>query len=287
MGNSKTAVEKTSKPAEAGIEIKPNIVYSTTEYTAFTNFPSNRDIPASKIRKLMNSMDAKSGGQYLVAPILVNEDLFIVDGQTRFAAARALGLPVYFIMRPGLTEDDMALYNEISKNWDLLSYLHYYNDLGVSTYVELNDYVARHDIGINLAFMLLTGNRNLNKVEQEAFESGHFEFEEWGDPGDTKAKRYMEVRQAISGYDPENRSLYLNNIVFMHGLTKFMAHPKYNHKTMMQTLTKTRGAQGVQAFVKSINNHRYKIDKVLDVLADIYNHGKHVTTEFFKNGKEV
>lgn len=107
-------------------------VQSTFSYSMFRFIDGNRTVDHSeKIEKVI-----KEAG-LLVIPILVNERFEIVDGQNRFTACRNLGLPIYYIVQPGIGVDEIATLNSASKNWTGLNHIHYYahSEKKISDYV--------------------------------------------------------------------------------------------------------------------------------------------------------
>ena len=167
-------------------------MYETTEYASFINYPSNRQIKTAKVDRLMDSMRLT----HLMTPILVNEDLFIIDGQHRHAAVTRLKLPLYFVVKEGLTAADIPVYNTNATNWKPENYLDSYAAEGFHSYVYLKDYMERYDMTLNAAIRFLTGEYN---IDTEAFQLGDFEIPVTNqyDPSEIKVARFQEIRQAF------------------------------------------------------------------------------------------
>ena len=66
-------------------------------YTKFTLLDDNRDINDVHVEALAKSM--KKSGQLM--PIIVNENLEVLDGQHRLKACELLGLPVAYVVNIG------------------------------------------------------------------------------------------------------------------------------------------------------------------------------------------
>lgn len=96
-------------------------VESTFNYGMFKFIEGNRDVDHEK--KLEDSM--RECG-LLLQPILVNELNEIVEGQNRFTACMNLGLPVYYIVQPGIRLKEVMSLNSASKNWSTKNYIHSY-----------------------------------------------------------------------------------------------------------------------------------------------------------------
>ena len=89
------------------VKQKHSEIYMTNDYSMFVSMKHNRNISEAHIQRLMKSMSEK---QYPV-PIVVNEKNEIADGQNRFEAIKALSLPVYYMVIPGLTIEDVKRLN--------------------------------------------------------------------------------------------------------------------------------------------------------------------------------
>lgn len=107
-----------------GIKIPEKDTYrvdSAFDYGKFKFIEGNRDVDHEK--KLEESM--RECG-LLLQPILVNELYEIVEGQNRYTACMNLGLPIYYIVQPGIRLKEVKSLNSASKNWNTKNYIHSY-----------------------------------------------------------------------------------------------------------------------------------------------------------------
>lgn len=96
-------------------------VLSTTDYDKFKIAEWNRDV--KHVETLKESI--RNYG-FLMVPILVNEDMEIIDGQGRFFALKELGLPIYYIVQPGLNKEHCMALNYRQTNWTENDYIKSY-----------------------------------------------------------------------------------------------------------------------------------------------------------------
>lgn len=130
-------------------------IKSTTNYDLFVTDPTNR--PIGKRPKLEESM--KQYGFNPAYPLHVvrrGGRLVILDGQHRFANAKSLGLPVYYVL---CADDgfDVAKGNGAQKQWSLSDFAASYSARGDEHYVKLLDYCHRNAIGIRAAASMMIG----------------------------------------------------------------------------------------------------------------------------------
>lgn len=71
-----------------------NQVNQTNDYNLFKSLKGNRNVNKLHVQRLKESFK----GDYLMSPIIVNQNYEIIDGQHRFNAAKDLSLPVNFII---------------------------------------------------------------------------------------------------------------------------------------------------------------------------------------------
>jgi hypothetical protein len=69
-------------------------VYQTSDYALFHLLPENRAVYVNHVRKLVAVITQSN--LLHIKPLDVMADLGVIDGQHRLAAARELGLPVYY-----------------------------------------------------------------------------------------------------------------------------------------------------------------------------------------------
>jgi len=104
------------------IELKDSYkVLSTTNYSLFKYMQRNRDVDhVGKIEKSIKKVG------YVPVPIIVNDAYEIIDGQNRCSACEKLGLPIYYIVIPGLTIDHCISLNIGQSNWKMADYIKSY-----------------------------------------------------------------------------------------------------------------------------------------------------------------
>lgn len=104
-------------------------VYVTTDYSMFKFLDGNRDV--TYFKRIISCIQYLG---YIGAPIVVNEKMEIIDGQNRFEALKILGLPVEYIIRPGLGINDVIALNTHSKKWSMMDFLSSHAKQGNATY---------------------------------------------------------------------------------------------------------------------------------------------------------
>lgn len=115
---------------------KVTTVYITEDYDRFRIIDGNREI--DHVEKVKRSIE-KVG--YLYCPVLVNENWEIVEGQHRFFACKELGLPVMYVVQPGLSIKEVQALNTCAKTWNTKNHIHAYSTGALETpdykYIEI------------------------------------------------------------------------------------------------------------------------------------------------------
>ena len=91
-------------------------IFSTTQYDNFTFFEGNRSVDQNRIKQLMESI--KING--LINPLVVSQNLEIIDGQHRYAALKILQMPIDYHIHNVDRGQLISLVrdiNSVQKNW--------------------------------------------------------------------------------------------------------------------------------------------------------------------------
>lgn len=108
----------------------------TTDYDRFVPIMSNRELDKRHVMNLQRSI--KQRNLLMVRPIIVNENMEVIDGQHRLAAAQMIDEPVYYLQVKGLTQQDLAVLNTHQKNWSVMDFVNFYTLQGVPEYKKLS-----------------------------------------------------------------------------------------------------------------------------------------------------
>lgn len=114
-------------------------VLSTNNYSIFSRMPGNRTVEYARIARLKKSIETSG---WIRCPIIVNEKLQIIDGQGRFEALKALGLPIEYIVTPGLGMKECVVFNSTQSKWTSKDYIKSYAETGHKDYERLQKLIT-------------------------------------------------------------------------------------------------------------------------------------------------
>lgn len=109
-------------------------VYTTKDYSLFKRLVGNRDIPESRIGKIVESIQSIG---WIHNPIVVNEHMEVIDGQGRLTALQRLKMPVEYIVAPGAGTKECVYMNMNMVNWKLPDFIKSYAEQGNENYQRL------------------------------------------------------------------------------------------------------------------------------------------------------
>ena len=127
----------------------------TSDYSIFNTIEGNRNISREHVSRLANAIENKNLLQYF--PVLVNENMEVIDGQHRLMAAAKLGYDVHYEVVPGLTIEHVVSINTNLRKWTLMDFIESYIELGKNDYVILKGFIERYKMGASLSAGLLMG----------------------------------------------------------------------------------------------------------------------------------
>ena len=146
-------------------------------YTKFTLLDDNRDINDVHVEALAKSM--KKSGQLM--PIIVNENLEVLDGQHRLEACELLGLPVAYVVNIGGNSRQVALINNTQKSWLTNDYLKHYSHESWRNHAEYKKIIMfekenklSHTVCMCLLSDNLNNGRRWDTGVMKSFKEGNF-----------------------------------------------------------------------------------------------------------------
>ncbi len=111
-------------------------VKTTKDYKIFKELPGNRKVDTQHVKELIRSLTSR-GNLINNFPIVVNENMEIIDGQHRLAALKELGWEVAYRVEEGLTINTVRDINSAQRNWNWRDYAVSYMELGNDNYRRL------------------------------------------------------------------------------------------------------------------------------------------------------
>ena len=128
---------------------------STLDYDIFQEISSNREVDPKHVKRLVIAIAKKN--LLHVNPIKVNETLQVIDGQHRLAAARILGVPIYY-EASDITRQDISMLNSNQKNWTAMDYINFYTVEKDSRFVQFSNLINHYpDMAISALLALSNG----------------------------------------------------------------------------------------------------------------------------------
>ena len=154
----------------------------------------NRDIHQPHVDRLKELI--KKHGYYEGLPIIVDEDGFIIDGQHRYLACKALGIEPPIVV--GKSFDVVPIINSTQLSWGLKDYVKYYSAKGYEDFVILEQICKSKDISPGTAYTIMfdkTSPRTglSRKAAQNPLKDGTFKFPDKSDKGLAKLERKVDA----------------------------------------------------------------------------------------------
>lgn len=142
-------------------------VYVTKDYSIFKRLAGNRDIPESRISKIVESIQTIG---WVHNPIIVNENMEVIDGQGRLTALQRLKLPVEYIIAEGAGNKECIYMNMNMVNWALPDFIKSYAEQGNENYQRLLSLIENYANG-NLN-IISTAVYRVSKAKTREIKSG-------------------------------------------------------------------------------------------------------------------
>ena len=148
-------------------------VYTTKDYSIFRRLVGNRDIPESRISKIVESIQTIG---WVRNPIIVNEKMEVIDGQGRLTALQRLGMPVEYVIAEGVGNKECIYMNMNMVNWKLPDFIKSYAEQGNTNYQRLLALMEKY-VGGNLD-IISTAVYRLSKSKHRDIKQGTLQLTE-------------------------------------------------------------------------------------------------------------
>lgn len=229
------------------------------DLSVFRIFPGNRPIDKGNLNKLKLSIEERNLLEQ--RPILVNQQMQVLDGQHRLQAAKDLGLPIYYLVKAEGDYRDIILMNENQRNWKNEDFLRLYSEgLKNPNYEELTLFLKDHNFDLRQGLLIVNGPIKQMK-EHSDFRSGQFKFSltrEQLDETADKVKAFWAIL-AEHGVKPLHR---FKSTACLKPFLLFITMPQVKWETFLSKLEVSWYKLGV----------RPSVNLYLDMFCDIYNY---------------
>ena len=197
-------------------------ILKTYDYNMFKHMKGNREVNQGHVKKIIKSMKEK----YMAHPILVNNNMEIIDGQHRFAAAKELELPVSYQIIKGGNIQDVQRLNTTSKKWGRADYLNMYCKENVSDYLIFQQFKDEYDFLDETYICLLTDTSSPSTAVNHDFKTGNFKV--------VNVALAIKRAEAMSGMKEYHQKY--NSRAFTRALLRVFKIKGYDHKVFLGKL---------------------------------------------------
>lgn len=202
-------------------------VYITTNYSIFKRLVGNRDIPESRISKIVESIQTIG---WVHNPIIVNEKMEVIDGQGRLTALQRLHMPVEYIIAEGAGNKECIYMNMNMVNWKLPDFIKSYAEQGNMNYQRLLALMEKY-IGGNLD-IISTATYRLSKSKHRDIKAGTLQLTE---------EQYKKAIPRLEFIQPllqkiDEKKLPGSFVTLMQTLIYYFDYPEVNNDRLIESV---------------------------------------------------
>jgi len=147
-------------------------------YYALEIIDCNRKVPQSNINALKKSIE-KNNALYL-KPITIDNEYYIIDGQTRYRACQELHIPFYVDIVNSMewSNEDLISINTTQRNWQLKDYLQYYVKFNIPSYIAFKTLIDTYEhITIQMLIAMFNETSQRCGLNSKAFKNGELKYD--------------------------------------------------------------------------------------------------------------
>lgn len=237
-------------------------IQETKDYEVFKNFVCNRKLHEGNLKKLQKSISEDN--LLKSRPILIDEDFKVIDGKHRLEVARRMGIPIWYQIHECSKPEDIIKLNNAVKSWGISDYLNFYSKNNHINYLELDKFIEKNKIDVNIALHLLNPQRDTGFYKN--FKEGNYQFPDNSEYLEVITRKNMvdETIEYIKKKTSGNK-IYLDRVTFYCALVAFFSKEHFQYDVF------TKKLQYKLDFMRPCS----KKEEYLKILKDIYNWKNH------------
>jgi ParB-like chromosome segregation protein Spo0J len=221
--------EVASEATEVDKSIKEVERHVTTDYDQFTFKETNRKVTQGGVEAMIKTI--KAHNKLHLNPIHVDTQMRVVNGQHRYLAAKALGLPLYYYIEDA-TDQEMLAISGTQKSLTLRDYLDSYVMQGKAEYIKVRDFIDKHKVVLGSAISLLSGRNTIPNSElMDMFKAGTFKVRSI-----EHAERLLAIREVVHEVGKD----FYGSRSFTNAIAKIASLPNFDEDRMTEKI-KARG----------------------------------------------
>lgn len=203
-------------------------IYWTTDYGQFKFLKGNRDLDELKVRRITRSVE---GGLefFKYCPIMVNEQMYIIDGQHRFYVCKQMHLNIYYVVVPNFSLRQIAEMNNNASRWKDVDFMNCYIDVGINDYKVLREFIDKYSLRVGIGASLLMNGASPtggSGTDRDAFRDGLFKVA-YLDEATELMEKCCQFNEFTSSW---------NSRSFIKAIQILTSSPDYDHQEMIEKL---------------------------------------------------
>lgn len=257
--------QKTTAPMTNGSSAKEvNKVYKTNDLSIFKMVSGNRVPNPQHVKRLKTSI-LQNG--MLCNPILVNEEMQVIDGQHRLLACKETKSSIFYIILDGYSLREVHTLNLNQKNWTKKDFMDGYADMGIESYIRLREFVDKNEDYNFTDCISFCSNRSASDnsvstksklIRPELSKQEFFEEGTWKGKDFKLAQEWAEkIRLIKPYYIGYNKSTFVKTMITLFKNEKF-DYSEFMHKVRLQpkALVDCANVEQQKMLIEEIYNYR-------------------------------
>lgn len=238
-------------------------IEQTKDYEQFVILGANREVSKSHINKLVKVFrDNPRASEY--RPVLVNENMEVIDGQHRLYALMELGYPIFYTTVRGLTIDDTQQMNAYQRNWSPIDYAKSYATLGNTEYKRFLYFFNKYLFTYRTTMLYMLGKISMGA--ESRFRTGGFSTEA---PDEVLNIRFTMLEDVVNEIHAQIKGFTRTDAAFARAFLAMLMRPDYDHDFFLHKLnlfcakfiTPKAGVVDYQRQLESVWNERTADEK--------------------------
>ncbi len=214
--------------------LEEHVIHKTSNYSLFNYIESNRTVSKPHVQHLIRSM-GENPQLMATRPILVNENMEIIDGQHRLQAAMTLRVPVYYTVAKGTNVESAQLMNALQRGWSLTDYArsHALNTADPVKQKTYRTFLQLHEeYSVPVTLLIAICEQKKRHSQNKSFKQGALTIK-----NEEVTRAWLDM--LVDFRDIVGRAIFSRS-TFQNAVFYIFQNEKYDHERMIQKLKEKR-----------------------------------------------
>ena len=239
-------------------------VYTTYDYDKFKNLPTNRGTKESIFKRGLKVLESIAAIGPLPVPIIVNENMAVLDGQARLTARKMAKLPIEYVIIKGAGAEIFRVMNQANTVWKEYDYIKSRADEGNPNFMRAFTLNQKYGYTFVAIYDFAADVLHCGSNKKKAYFTGSFEMSEEQFDRAVELSKYKDILYTFYTTAEMNREEPVQAVTYW-----FMTHTNMDINHLIEEISLLETYQ--KKYRKTGSNDIYTVERYTMLKEGDYN----------------